>query len=153
MKKIILITILIVSYSCKAQENKILSEDLTINGKLIFGMNKSDLILNFGTPTKIEKGFSEMDESDMYFYKYDNDLDFTLIDNTVDTFRVLSNKYNFTKHNIKIGDDINKLKSLYPLSYQNKSNDGIKLLFSDLDMFLIISFSNNIIDKIYLHNY
>ncbi len=153
MKKIILIAILIISNSCKAQEDKILSEELTINGNIIFGMDKSNLILIFGTPSKIEKEFSEMDESDMYFYKYNNDLDVTIIDKTVDTFRITSNKYSFTKNNIRIGDSISKLESLYPLSYQNKSNNGIKLLFNDLDMFLIISYSKEIIDKIYLHNY
>ena len=71
MKNIILlITLTIASLSCKAQ-NTINANELTINGVAISGENKSMLISNFGQPLEIEKGYNEMDEVDMYIYKYD----------------------------------------------------------------------------------
>ena len=88
----------------------------------------------------------------MFFYKY-NGINFTIKENTVSTFRITSNKFNLTKHNIKIGDNISILKSIYPLSYENKINDGITLVLDDMDMFLVISYNNNIIDKIALYTY
>ena len=71
MKNLLLITILIlISFNCKAQ-NTIDSNELTVNGIIVIGKNKSILATNFGQPINIEKSFSEMDNEDMYIYKYD----------------------------------------------------------------------------------
>ena len=95
MKKILLI-IIVVSFSCKAQDNSISSKELTINNSIILGGSLTNLTLIYGDPIEIEKSFSEMDEVDMFFYKY-NGINFTIKENTVSTFRITSNKFNLTK--------------------------------------------------------
>lgn len=153
MQKIFLITIIILtSFSCRAQDNSLNSKELTINNKTIYGKDKSILISNFGQPLKIEKDFSEMDNVDMFFYKY-NGVNFTVKKDKVTNFSITSNKFNFTKNNIKIGNNINTLKLIYPNSYSSKINNGITILLDDMDMFIIISYDNNdIIQKIALYS-
>jgi len=151
MKNIILlITLTIASLSCKAQ-NTINSNELTINGLVIIGEDKSVLISNFGTPLEIEKGYSEMDEVDMYIYKYDGAV-FYVIKNLIDDFAIISTrnnstKYSLTKHDIKIGDNIKKLKDIFPLSYKKKRKTHISLHIEDYDKYLsfLINKDNKII--------
>ena len=126
MKNIILlITLTIASLSCMAQ-NTINRDEITINGLVIIGENKSILISNFGTPLEIEKGYNEMDEVDMYIYKYDGAV-FYVIKNLIDDFEITKNKYRLTKHDIKIGDNIEKLKNIFPLSYSKKSETNLSV--------------------------
>ena len=126
MKNILLlITLTIASLSCKAQ-NTINANELIINGVAIRGKNKSMLISNFGQPLEIEKGYSEMDEVDMYIYKYDGAV-FYVMKNLIDDFEITKNKYRLTKHDIKIGDNIEKLKNIFPLSYSKKSETNLSV--------------------------
>lgn len=143
MKKIFLfITLTIVTFSCKAQ-NTINSNELTINGIVVMGQNKSVLISNFGQPLEIEKDFSEMDNIDMYIYKY-NGVVFYVIKDLIDDYEITNNKYNFTKHNIKVGDNIHKLKNIFPLSYDKKEVDFLSLDLIDYDYkYVSISFNKN----------
>jgi len=140
MKNIILlITLTIASLNCKAQ-NTIKANELTINGHVIIGKNKSMLISNFGTPLEIEKGYSEMDEVDMYIYKY-NGAVFYVMKNLIDSFSIIGSEYSLTKHDIKIGDNIEKLKDIFPLSYEKKNKTHISLHIEDYDKYL--SFTND----------
>ena len=142
MKNIILlITLTIASLSCKAQ-NTINSNELTINGLVIIGENKSMLISNFGTPLEIEKGYNEMDEVDMYIYKYDGAV-FYVIKNLIDDFEITKNKHRLTKHDIKIGDNIEKLKDIFPFSYNKKRKNHIWLDIEDYDKYLSFSFNKD----------
>jgi hypothetical protein len=135
MKNIILlITLTIASLSCKAQ-NTINANELTINGVAIRGMNKSMLISNFGTPLEIEKGYNEMDEVDMYIYKYDGAV-FYVMKNLIDDFEITKNKYRLTKYNIKIGDNIEKLKNIFPLSYSKKSETHMSIHIEKYDVYV-----------------
>ena len=151
MKNIILlITLTIASLSCKAQ-NTINSNELTINGLVIIGEDKSVLISNFGTPLEIEKGYSEMDEVDMYIYKYDGAV-FYVIKNLIDDFAIISTrnnstKYSLTKHDIKIGDNIEKLKDIFPLSYEKKNKTNLSLSIINPD-YKFFGFSFNEDNKI-----
>lgn len=153
MKKTFLITILtLLTFNCKAQDI-IESNKLTINGVNLVGQNKSILIASFGNPTEIKKDFSEMDNTDMYIYKY-NGINLTIIENKVSTFRITNSNYKFTKHNIKVGDNISVLKSVFPISYSKKNNKGLLLWLKDYDKNLFISYNNfNIIDGITLYTY
>ena len=51
--------------------------------------------------------------------------------------------YTFTSNNIKVGDNISTLQSIYPLSYANKNNGGLALPLEDMDLFFVISFNNS----------
>lgn len=143
MKNIILlITLTIASLSCKAQ-NTINRDEIRINGLVIIGENKSVLISNFGTPLEIEKGYNEMDEVDMYIYKYDGAV-FYVIKNLIDDFEITKNKYRLTKYNIKIGDNIEKLKDIFPLSYKKKNKTNLSLSIINPDYkFFGISFNKD----------
>ena len=135
MKNIILlITITIASLSCMAQ-NTINANELTINGVAIRGKNKSMLISNFGQPLEIEKDYNEMDEVDMYIYKYDGAV-FYVIKNLIDDFEITKNKYRLTKHDIKIGDNIEKLKNIFPLSYSKKSETHMSIHIEKYDVYV-----------------
>jgi len=147
MKNIILlITLTVASLCCKAQ-NTINSNEITINGLVIIGEDKSVLISNFGQPLEIEKGYSEMDEVDMYIYKYDGAV-FYVIKNLIDDFEIIftrnnSTKYSLTKHDIKIGDNIEKLKDIFPLSYKKKRKTYILLHIEDYDKYLGFSINKD----------
>jgi len=151
MKNIILlITLTIASLSCKAQ-NTINRDEITINGHVIIGENKSVLISNFGTPLEIEKGYSEMGEVDMYIYKYDGAV-FYVIKNLIDDFAITKSKhslskYSLTKHDIKIGDNIEKLKDIFPLSYKKKRKTNLSLSIINPD-YKFFGFSFNEDNKI-----
>ena len=140
MKNIILlITLTIASLSCKAQ-NTINRNEITINGLVIIGENKSVLISNFGQPLEIEKGYSEMDKVDMYIYKYDGAV-FYVMKNLIDDFEITKNKhsiskYSLTKHDIKIGDNIEKLKNIFPLSYSKKSETHMSIHIEKYDVYV-----------------
>ena len=146
MKNIILlITITIASLSCKAQ-NTINANELTINGVAIRGKNKSMLISNFGQPLEIEKGYSEMDKVDMYIYKYDGAV-FYVMKNLIDSFSIIGSEYSLTKHDIKIGDNIEKLKDIFPLSYEKKNKTNLSLSIINPD-YKFFGFSFNEDNKI-----
>ena len=135
MKNIILlITLTVASLCCKAQ-NTINSNEITINGLVIIGEDKSVLISNFGQPLEIEKGYSEMDEVDMYIYKYDGAV-FYVMKNLIDDFEITKNKYRLTKYNIKIGDNIEKLKDIFPLSYSKKSETHMSIHIEKYDVYV-----------------
>jgi hypothetical protein len=146
MKNIILlITLTIASLSCKAQ-NTINRDEITINGHVIIGENKSVLISNFGQPLEIEKGYSEMDEVDMYIYKYDGAV-FYVMKNLIDSFSIIGSEYSLTKHDIKIGDNIEKLKDIFPLSYEKKNKTNLSLSIINPD-YKFFGFSFNEDNKI-----
>ena len=135
---ILLITLTIASLNCKAQ-NTINANELTINGLVIIGKNKSMLISNFGQPLEIEKEYNEMDEVDMFIYKYKG-IVFTVEENLIDSFSIIGSEYSFTKHDIKIGDNIEKLKYIFPLSFKKKRKSHIYLDIEKYDKYL--SFTN-----------
>ena len=142
MKHIFLISfIALFSLSCNAQ-NTINSNELTINGVVVMGKNKSVLTASFGQPIKIEKSFSEMDNVDMYIYKYMGVI-FYVKENLIDDFEITNNKYLFTKHNIKVGDNTEQLKKIYPLSYNQNSSYFLLHLINPSYKFLSIDFNEN----------
>ena len=153
MKHIFLISfIALFSLSCSAQ-NTINSNELTVNGVVVMGENKSVLTSSFGNPIEIIKDFSEMDNADMYTYKY-NGLSLTVIENKVSAFVITKSKYVFTKHNIKIGGNIDNLKNIFPVSYNKKKDKGILLFLKDYDKNLFISHNDlNIITGIAIYTY
>ncbi len=154
MKNLLLITILtLISFNCKAQ-NTIDSNELTVNGIIVIGKNKSILATNFGQPINIEKSFSEMDNEDMYIYKYDG-IVFYVLKDLIDDYEITNNKHSFTKNSIKIGDNIDSLKIVFPLSYEKKGIDFLSLDLTDYDKYISVYFNvtTKIITKIRIGTY
>jgi hypothetical protein len=154
MKKIFLITFLIAFafLSCKAQKNTITSSEPTINGISFLGNNVSLLTQHLGLPISIEDYYFEMNDVNSKKYNY-NGILFYVINNKIDSFEITNNSYSFTSNNIKIGNNIAVLQAIYPLSFANKKNNGITLPFSNIDKFIIISYKNDLIEKIAVHDY
>jgi len=153
MKKIILIIYLtLVSANCKAQNNTIHSSEITINGTQFFGKEVSLVTQHFGQPNSVEDYYFEMDDVMSQKYNY-NGIIFTAINNRTYSFEITGSNYTFTSNNIKVGDNISTLQSIYPLSYTNKTNNNLTIRFNDIDRFIIIFFSSNQITKIRLGSY
>ena len=155
MKKIILIfSVIIISYACKAQDNKIISNAMNINGTNFLGNNVSLVIQKFGQPNSIEDYYYEIDDVMSQKYNY-NGILFYIVNNEVDSFEITGSNYAFTSNNIRIGNNINTLQAIYPLSFTNKNSDALSLGINDIDRYIIISYNsnNNLIDKIALYSY
>ena len=80
-----------------------------------------------------------MDKVDIYIYKYKG-IVFTVEENLIDSFSIIGSEYSFTKHDIKIGDNIEKLKYIFPLSFKKKRKTHIYLDIEKYDKYL--SFTN-----------
>lgn len=153
MKKIIFITIVLISFNCKSQDI-IEANKVTINGISVLGEDKSILISNFGQPSEIITDYSEMDAEDMYEYKYFG-LRFYVINDFIESFEILNSNYLLTANNIKIGNNISSIQNIFPNSYSSRNRDYLKLDIEDSDMFLTIEFSSSSkkITKISTGNY
>jgi len=155
MKRIIiLIGFLVLNINCKAQNNTIISGEITINGHGVFGNDVTLLVQYFGQPNSIEDYYYEMRELTAKKYIY-NGILFYIVNERFDSFEITGSSHTFTVHNVKVGESIEKLQSIYPLSYANKSNGGLMLPLEDMDLFIVISFNttNNLIKKIALYSY
>lgn len=155
MKKIILIfNVIIISYSCKAQNNTLNSSEISINGINFFGNNVSLITQHFGQPNSIENYYYEIDDVMTYKYVYDSII-FTTINDITYSFEFTGGNYVFTSNNIKIGNNIHTLQSIYPLSFINKNSDALYLDFNDIDRYIMISYNpdNKLIDKIAIYSY
>jgi hypothetical protein len=93
-----------------------------------------------------------MEEVNSKKYNY-NGILFYVINNKIDSFEITNNNYSFTSNNLKIGNSISIIQTIYPLSFTNKKNNGITLPFNNIDKFIIISYNNNLIEKIAVYDY
>jgi len=153
MKKIILIlSIMIINISCKAQNNTINSTELTMNGINYLGNNVSLVTQYLGQPNTIENYYFEMNDEMSQKYHYNGVL-FYILNNKVNSFEITTSNYSFSKYNIKIGDNIESLQTIFPLSFSNRTNNGLTIPLSDIDKFVIISYNNNLIVKIAIYDY
>ena len=146
MKKLILIICLTaISICCKAQ-NAIHSSEITINGIQFFGNNVSLVTQHFGQPNSIEDYFFEMDDvmSQKYIY---NGILFYIVNSKVNSFEITGNNYAFTSNNIKVGNNINSLQSIYPNSFSNKKSDALIIRFNNIDRFICLLYTSDAADE------
>jgi len=148
---LIIIALVIGSFS-SAQYNVITSNELTINGTQFFGEDVSVVIQHLGQPNTIEDYYFEIDDVMSQNYNYNGVL-FTVISNRTYSFEITGSNYAFTSNNIKVGDNINTLQPIYPLSYANRSHNSLVIQFSDLDRYVLIFFNSNQITEIRLESY
>ena len=144
MKKIIIIILFTIPLNCKSQ-NIVDLNTLTLNNIEFLGKSKSFLFSNLGQAINYEVIKSEMDNKNMCIYKY-NGANFIIVDDIVDSFEINNSNFSFTSSNIKIGDNIDTLKTIYPLSFDNKSSKHLSIQIMDTDMY--VSFHYNSINKL-----
>jgi hypothetical protein len=153
MKKIIIIILFTISFNCKSQ-NIVDVNTLTLNNIELLGKSKSFLFSNLGQPIDFEAIESEMDYKNMYIYKF-NGANFIIIDDIVDSFEINNSNFLFTSNNIKIGDNIDTLNSVYPLSFNNKSSKHLSIQIMNTDMYVSFHYNsiNNLITLIRIGTY
>ncbi len=151
MNRIYIILIIILSFSCKAQNDSITTNLGTINSLNVFKASSDFLTENFGEPENIEEYFYEMENTQGSIYHYSGLL-FYVVNNTVEGFEISTNEYVFTANNVKVGNNIDTLEFIYPNSYSNKSDGNLIILFSNADYYISVYYDlNNIINKISLN--
>jgi len=122
-------------------DNLINFNDVTINNIPVLQLNKASLIQDFGQPLSVSPYFNEMGNVYGDDYNY-NGVVFYVESGYVMTFVVTGKQYSITPYNIKVGDNINVLKSYFPLSFKNMKSDAkgyvIGVNIKDEDSFLYI---------------
>lgn len=153
MKKIIIIILFTISFNCKSQ-NIVDVNTLTLNNIEFLGKSKSFLFSNLGQPMDFEIIESEMHNKKMYIYKF-NGANFIIIDDIVDSFEINNSNFSFTSNNIKVGDNIDTLNSVYTLSFDNKSSKHLSIQIMDTDMYVSFHYNsiNNLITLIRIGTY
>lgn len=155
MKKLTLIlAITLVSINSKAQGEIINYNEITINNIIRAGQDKSILYQTLGQPVSNESYYYEIEDKNGELLKY-NGILFYILENKIESFEISGSQYSFTSNNLRIGDDITKLISIYPKSYENrKSSNVIGINIIDYDMYIIVKFNSNYkIELIALRSY
>ena len=162
MKTLILIALNLICITCHCQDyskyDRISKKtDLTINGIKATGISIEEAIAAYGEPDRIEDFFFEIDNEQGFFYWYNDGLRLSL-QNTygLKLFNISSSKYAVTKHKILIGNDIDTIKEIFPISYSTGIDVGaFYILFSDADYYLAIVFDKgtNRITEINLYEF
>lgn len=154
MKKQILLTgLLFFSFVLMGQKSKLNSSSLTINNFEILGQTKTEILNKFGNPSSIKNVYLEMEDKQAEKFNY-NGLTILLVDDFVNGFEITSPSFASTPNQIKVGDSVSVLSSIFPDSYKNRLNSGIHVDIEDQDFFLIFSYNNEFeIKKIALYQY
>ncbi len=164
MKKIIYFTLIffIGINASRAQgsqyaDNLIDYNNVTINNIPVLQLDTVSLIQHYGQPNSITPHFNELENIHGYHYNY-NEVKFTIENGWVQRFVVTGKQYSITPYNIKVGDNINVLKSYFPLSFKNMKSDAngyvIGINIKDEDSFLYFQTDlNNVITKISVISY
>ena len=155
MKKIIYILILfsIGTLTLNAQNssydfNLLDYNDQTINNQFFNGKDKSILIQNFGQPQSISKEYWDMDNDTAVVYHYKG-IVFYIVKNLVYRFTIHGPQYGFSPYNIKVGEKLDRLQALFPLSFTNRKGNSIFLNIKENDSYVEIDAdSNNLITRI-----
>ena len=164
MKKIIYFTLIFfigmgATWAQDSQYAKdiIASKDVTINSIPVLQLDTISLIQYFGKPLSVNPHLNELENIHGYHYNY-NGVKFTVENGRIQRFVVTGRQYGITPYKIKVGDNINLLKSYFPLSFTNMKNDEngyvIGVNIKDEDSFLYIQTDPNyIITKISVISY
>jgi len=152
--KFLLPLLFAITIACNGQVNTLAINDLTINNVIVRGKDKSVLSQNFGEPIAIEQVYFEMQEKMAYKHTYNGVL-FYILDDIIESFEISSSNFSFSTHNIRIGNTINTLESIYPASYLNKGVDFLSFNIEGYDYFITILFNKKtqLIQNIYMGSY
>lgn len=132
--------ILFLTFNANAQKKVIISEvdiinqkDFTINGYLLISDKKLDVSKVFGKPDNVKDLYLEMSEIMAKDYIFKDGIEITLANNKLKYFNITSDKYGFSVYDIKVGDSIDGLKSIFPNSYLNIKGNAMALYLSFAD--------------------
>ncbi len=98
----------------------------------IFG-TEANLLAAFGKPKTKTLEFSEMDQVTFTVYRY-NGGEFSFFSDTLYYFRITGPAFQVLiptankkspKYSLKVGDKVNKLKAVYPKTYQARNSENV----------------------------
>lgn len=115
--------------------------DVTINQNIIYGINSTSLVTIFGDPINIDNDFLEMENGIAQVYNY-HGAKFWLLNNKVISFKITSNNFNIFNSNLTVGQNINNLQNLFPLSFANRSNNATIINVLGHDNYIYIEFTD-----------
>lgn len=98
--------------------------EVTINQHTVFGITTNSLITIFGEPLNIENDFLEMENATAQIYNYEG-ASFWFSNKKLVYFKITGNNYYFLNNNLAVGQNINNVEPLFPLSFANKSNNAL----------------------------
>ncbi len=138
-------------------DNLIDFNDVTINNIPVLQLNKASLIQHFGQPLSVSPYFNEMGNVYGDDYNY-NGVEFYVERDFVMNFVVTGKQYSITPYNIKVGDNIKKLKPYFPQSFKNMKSDSkgyvVGVDIKETDRYLYIQTDPNyVITKISVISY
>lgn len=143
MKNTVLLTVLLAINFCSTAQNSLLSKDkITLNGFKIFVLNIESLIENFGQPLSEEDFFFEMSNKQGKKIFYENLLVYVMNDK-IKSFEISGSQYLLTEYGIKIGDNLNILKELFPKSYDNKKESSLSITLKEYDKYITFFFDED----------
>lgn len=145
------------SLIAQTKNNRISSEEITLNGHKFFEMSVEDAIQAFGQPLSIEDYYYETEDRYAKKVEYKGARLF-FVDNRGDGFTITDPDIAVTKHNIRVGQSVYPLFDIYPDSYKyRKSNTGLSLTLLNYEKFLSFGYGigtgNSPVYEIHLGGY
>lgn len=158
MKKTITILVLFTINSLFSQNNFILNNELKISN-FSLELPKNVLLINFGIIDAPTNYYNELTNETYLEYSAMNN-SFFFQGNSLIDFYLRNNHFYFMSPNIRVGNDISSISSLFPTSYNNREEiDNLGFIIIDIklnngnysDVFIVINYNpqTNIISNIH----
>jgi hypothetical protein len=126
--------------------NVVVPEDVVVNG-LALGDDKLKIIQRIGKPDLISQEVNEFEDTsfEMYYYMKSS---FSIKNNELEGFSIVDSKYVLTKLKISVGDNVEKLKKLFPMSFEEEVNSGsskkmVRVIIGQTNSYLIFTYEKN----------
>ena len=128
------------------------SSKLSLNG-LKIGDSKEDLLKKIGRPQKIEKGYNEFQNSESQIYYYFHSKLY-VEDGKLEGFEVNDKKLTLDSLNIRIGQNFEDIKVVFPYSYdmaiKSGNSSSINVFVRDLDQHFVLEFHDGKLSRFLL---
>lgn len=115
------------------------------------GAEESKLTSLLGVPEKITSKSNEFEGYHYDVYHYSNNT-FNIEDGRLNGFSLNDNSFRFDYGNLYIGSSDNLIKSLFPLSFENRYEDNssiiVKVRIADSDSYVLFTLNNGVITNI-----
>lgn len=115
--------------------------EVTVNQNIVYGINTASLIILFGEPINIENDFLEMENDTAQIYNY-HGAKFWFLNNKLISFKITGNSYSIFSNNLTVGQNINNLENLFPLSFQNRASNSLIINISEYDNYIYVEYTD-----------
>jgi hypothetical protein len=139
--------------NCNAQINTISKNAITLNNNIVLGMSTENFTTLFGIPIATQNEYFEISNKNALVYQYDGGT-FWFVDNSLHYFRIYGSAFSVFNNGITVNQNINVTELMFPLSFQNKSNNALIINVLEYDRFITIEYNDfNWITSIEVNSY